>query len=90
MLHILHSPDERARIESLGGRVATTEDESYHQTSRSCLCMRRFFGPNRPLRVFPGGLSVSRTIGDISMKSTQLIISEPEMYTVCIISCSYI
>jgi len=84
-----HKPNrdiERMRIESLGGRVGTTEEEAFHPdpSKDNCPCLRQYFSTNRPLRVFPGGLSVSRTIGDISMKGTRLIIPDPEMFT-CII-----
>jgi serine/threonine protein phosphatase PrpC len=79
-----HKPgraDERTRIEALGGRIGTSEEEAFRGKKKGCcMCLKRCFSPRRPLRVFPGGLSVSRTIGDISLKSTSLIISDPEMY----------
>ncbi len=63
---------ERKRIEYNGGEVyrqqGTLEDE----------------GQNRklPFRVYPGKLSVSRTIGDIFIKkdNPNIIISDPDIY----------
>lgn len=86
-------PDEQKRIEQLGGRVAATEDQihnTYNQLQSTptpsknrsyvCMCMQQLHQQNKPLRVFPGGLSVSRTIGDISMKATRMVSNQPEMY----------
>jgi protein phosphatase 2C family protein 2/3 len=82
-----HKPgrkEERARIESLGGRVGITEEDAFRTAARPCPCLWACVSAGRPLRVFPGGLSVSRTIGDISMKSSgpgsALVSSEPEMW----------
>lgn len=78
-----HKPgrkEERARIESLGGRVGITEEDAFRATPRPCPCLWACVSAGRPLRVFPGGLSVSRTIGDISMKGTALVSSEPELW----------
>lgn len=74
-------PDERQRIEARGGVIATTEEEALgRRRKRSSGCLRRLFAPKRPLRVFPGGLSVSRTIGDVGERERGLIVCEPEMY----------
>ena len=71
-----HKPsrrDEKKRVESMGGRVGTSEDDAF-ATSRNqyivrlCTCASQMLGSKRPMRVFPGGLSVSRTIGDISLQ----------------------
>ena len=78
-----HKPgrkEERARIEALGGRVGITEEDAFRNNPRSCGCLWACVSAGRPLRVFPGGLSVSRTIGDISMKTSQLVSSEPESW----------
>ena len=82
-----HKPgrrEERARIEALGGRVGITEEDAFRATPRPCPCLWACVSAGRPLRVFPGGLSVSRTIGDISMKchpsSPGLVSSEPELW----------
>lgn len=78
-----HKPgrkDERARIEALGGSVGITEEDAFRESPRPCPCLWACVSAGRPLRVFPGGLSVSRTIGDISMKSSGLVSSEPEMF----------
>ena len=78
-----HKPgrrDEKARIEALGGRVAVSEEDAWDSKgSASCSFLAQCFASPRPLRVFPGGLSVSRTIGDISVKSTRLITAEAEL-----------
>lgn len=78
-----HKPgraDERSRIEQCGGHVGVTEEEANSGRLPKCLFFSQCFPSSRPLRVFPGGLSVSRTIGDISMKTTGLIIAQPEMF----------
>lgn len=78
-------PDERERIEALGGRVGRTEDEAFGRDigggsgGGGCTCIKSMFSDEKPLRIFPGGLSVSRTIGDIALKATQLIVAEPEL-----------
>jgi len=76
-------PDEVKRINALGGRVGITEDEAFDRVTMPCCCrsLRRKVA-SKPLRVFPGGLSVARTIGDIGLKATGLIIPIPEAKTV--------
>jgi serine/threonine protein phosphatase PrpC len=92
-MSIDHKPEsktERERIEALGGRVARSEQEAFpkdggksavckklRKMMRCVTCMRE----EGPMRVYPGGLSVSRTIGDISMKATQLVIPDPDLRT---------
>ena len=79
-----HKPgrkDEKARIEALGGRVAVCEEDAWAASpSPSCSCLTSCFASSRPLRVFPGGLSVSRTVGDIGVKSMRLVIAEAELW----------
>ena len=81
-----HKPgrkDERARIEALGGRVATSEEDAWTErgsSQPSCTFLASCFPSTRPLRVFPGGLSVSRTIGDIGVKGMKLVIAEAEVW----------
>ena len=81
-----HKPgrkDEKARIEALGGRVAVSEEDAWTERSSSqpsCTFLSSCFPSSRPLRVFPGGLSVSRTIGDIGVKGMKLVIAEAEVW----------
>ena len=80
-----HKPgrkDEKARIEALGGRVAVSEEDAWADRSSqtSCTFLSSCFPSTRPLRVFPGGLSVSRTIGDIGVKGMKLVIAEAEVW----------
>ena len=79
-----HKPgrkDEKARIEALGGRVAVSEEDAWGGGPPPlCAFLSACFPSTRPLRVFPGGLSVSRTIGDIAQKSTRLITAEAEVW----------
>jgi serine/threonine protein phosphatase PrpC len=79
-------PDEMKRISVAGGKVGVTEDEAFDRVSMPCCCrsLRRKVS-SKPLRVFPGGLSVARTIGDIGLKATGLIISTPEAKTVSLV-----
>ncbi|KAL1493517.1 hypothetical protein AB1Y20_017220 [Prymnesium parvum] len=52
------SPEERERVESVGGKVAQWADEK---------------GPRGPLRAWPGGLAVCRCIGDAPCPSVSAV-----------------
>lgn len=58
-----------------GGHVAKSEGAPFKEQSCFCSC------DDSPYRIYPGGLAVSRTIGDIGLKSekTKLIIAEPDI-----------
>ncbi|KAL4440955.1 hypothetical protein ABPG74_009368 [Tetrahymena malaccensis] len=78
-LSIDHKPeDERQRIEAAGGKV-------YQATVNTQNLMFQGVKINPPHRVFPGKLSVSRTIGDYEAKSQKyggnpkVIISDPDI-----------
>eukprot|EP01006_Ploeotia_vitrea_P037412 TRINITY_DN66127_c2_g11_i1.p1 TRINITY_DN66127_c2_g11~~TRINITY_DN66127_c2_g11_i1.p1 ORF type:complete len:367 (-),score=156.42 TRINITY_DN66127_c2_g11_i1:67-1101(-) len=75
-------PDERRRVETLGGAVARSEQEAFNKDlcTSLCNCLCSCLA-TAPMRVYPGGLAVSRTIGDIGLKATKLISAEPEMRT---------
>lgn len=71
-------PDEKARIEKAGGFVGRTEAEKDKSALwKMCMCVA-----NGPQRVFPGGLAVCRSIGDVGHKngkySEGLIIADAE------------
>ena len=79
-------PDEKKRILERGGSVAREESEVASPASRfcvslgnSCLCPCLYVGP---MRVYPGGLAVSRSIGDLGLKEGDLIIADAEMTVV--------
>jgi len=85
-----HKPnraDEKERIEQLGGVAARSEYEADLMrrhgarvaTLASCVCCCYSAGP---YRVYPGGLAVSRAMGDVGLKQSGLIISTPEMSVV--------
>ncbi len=66
--------------------MGRTEDEAFGRDigasnggGGGCTCLKTLFSDEKPMRIFPGGLSVSRTIGDIALKATQLIVAEPEL-----------
>jgi serine/threonine protein phosphatase PrpC len=76
-------PDERKRVEERGGAVARADYEARNPPSAccdylsaSCCCPCLNVGP---LRVYPGGLAVSRSLGDVGLKGNGLIIADPEI-----------
>lgn len=61
-------PDERRRIEELGGRVARSEAEA--EGGGKCAACVVCCLQSGPYRVYPGGLAVARTLGDIGLKAS--------------------
>lgn len=79
-----HKPEEeteRARIINNGGEVYRNVPEEGEIQSR-----------NIPYRVYPGKLSVSRTIGDVHIKreNSKVVIAEPEIFTLSLKDFSYL
>ena len=80
--HKPNDPNEMKRIKSNGGKIYQTET-LIKKSSNSKLVGKRLIGP---YRVFPGGLSVSRTIGDIEAKlekfggNSNVVISKPDIF----------
>lgn len=83
-----HKPsrgDERARVLAAGGLVGRSEARARSAASLGvrlseavCCCARR-----GPLRVYPGGLAVTRSLGDIgTAKAGNAVTAEPEMRSV--------
>ncbi|ETV92999.1 hypothetical protein H310_12837 [Aphanomyces invadans] len=79
-------PDEASRVYDSGGFVAFRNSFRMPETTLSAprRLLRRFAdGWNHrvqrwPLRVYPGGLACSRSIGDVECKQTGLVICDPE------------
>jgi protein phosphatase PTC2/3 len=69
------------RIISNGGEVYRNVPEEGEVHSRDI-----------PYRVYPGKLSVSRTIGDVHIKreNSRVVIAEPELFTVDLKGLSYL
>jgi serine/threonine protein phosphatase PrpC len=82
--HKPNRPDESERIRRSGGFVGRTQIEA-EELSNANACdkflikMVNYFRLYRyPYRVYPGGLAVSRSIGDLEIKNSGLIVAEPE------------
>ena len=80
--HKPNSPEEKERIKKYGGRIYQTE--TYIKKSKNVkLIGKKIIGP---YRVSPGGLSVSRTIGDVEAKlekyggNENVVISKPDIF----------
>mmetsp|Transcript_96888 Transcript_96888/g.277035 ORF Transcript_96888/g.277035 Transcript_96888/m.277035 type:complete len:451 (-) Transcript_96888:158-1510(-) len=92
-LSIDHKPSvesEQARIREFGGEVAKSRDE--YESGMLKRAAMAAFGPNKdhlPARVYPGGLSVSRTIGDVVVKKKApgCVGEEPDLFTTIIDPC---
>ena len=80
--HKPNSPEEKKRIESFGGKIYQTET-LIKKSSKLEIIGKKLVGP---YRVSPGGLSVSRTIGDIEAKlekyggNPNVVISDPDIF----------
>ena len=80
--HKPESESETARIESNGGKVYQNQSYIPDPSPGNESGTQTLIGPHR---VFPGRLSVSRTIGDIEAKDTRyggnpaVVIAEPEI-----------
>jgi serine/threonine protein phosphatase PrpC len=93
--HKPEHPFERARIQQMGGFVGRSKAEAFNTGDDfACCCMcccclpnwlRRLAccgcGDQAPHRVWPGGLSVSRTIGDKSIKDRGVVSADPDVFT---------
>lgn len=80
-----HRPDvesEAARIIEKGGHVYRNHNSGSPQKQGLYQLVNR--GQKMPLRVFPGNLSVSRTLGDAAVKAFNpaIVISEPQVVEV--------
>ena len=80
--HKPNSPEEMKRIKSNGGKVYQTQT-LIRKARNVNLIGKRIIGP---FRVSPGGLSVSRTIGDVEAKlekyggNPNVVISSPDIF----------
>jgi serine/threonine protein phosphatase PrpC len=76
--------DEQDRISASGGFVGRTETEArslskYKGLRRKLVQFAYSLKLHRyPYRVYPGGIAVSRSLGDLEIKNSGLIISEAE------------
>ena len=81
--HKPEEPHEKERIEKNGGKVMKN---NYLDTYKFLMPMLNNRLNELPFRVYPGGLSVSRSFGDISAKDTQLggnanvLIAKPDVF----------
>ena len=80
--HKPNTPDEKKRIELFGGKIYQTET-LIKKSNNPDIIGKKLVGP---YRVSPGGLSVSRTIGDVEAKlekfggNQNVVISEPDIF----------
>ena len=80
--HKPNSPEETERIKKYGGKIYQTETLIRKATNPK-LIGKKIIGP---YRVSPGGLSVSRTIGDVEAKlekyggNSNVVISKPDIF----------
>ena len=93
--HKPERPDERDRIESCGAAVARTPAEaSYNMLSplnkfilHVCCCDGGPLPYDGPMRLFPGGIAVSRSVGDLDIRKVNKALSPiPEIIIHDIIS----
>jgi len=82
--HHPDDPEERKRIESLGGSVVADEVLIHKALCMGCIPERKIF---KTARVLPGKIAVSRSIGDVKTKLEKYggipgcVSSEPEVTT---------
>ena len=80
--HKPNSPDEKKRIELFGGKIYQTET-LIKKSNNPEIIGKKLVGP---YRVSPGGLSVSRTIGDVEAKlekcrgNPNIVIAKPDIF----------
>ena len=80
--HKPNSPEEMKRIKEHGGKVYQTQT-IIRKARNEKLIGKRIIGP---FRVSPGGLSVSRTIGDVEAKlekyggNPNVVIANPDIF----------
>ena len=81
--HKPNLPEEAERIKKYGGKIYQTET-LIRKASNAKLVGKKIIGP---YRVSPGGLSVSRTIGDVEAKlekyggNPNVVIPKPDIFT---------
>jgi len=81
------APSERERITQAGGNIGRSVKEANARHVRAVAgarCPVFCFGahPAAPMRCYPGGLSLSRSIGDVTLKyhAVKCVIGEPEIH----------